>query len=119
MSSLLPVVLVPMLYGATPVLLVWGWVRWMRRAEDRDGSAVLSFAGFLFATLSALLAAGTVAYAQSFGGFPYYDPRLMKIDLGGIALSIVAVTLSALGTARANLLRWQALGSSCGMFFDE
>ncbi|HEX3821642.1 MAG TPA: hypothetical protein VHW45_15010 [Candidatus Sulfotelmatobacter sp.] len=77
---------------------------------------ILSFLGFLFATASALLATITLSRAYSSGGFPFRDPRLLMMDLSGIALSVTAITLSALGTARSNLLRWQALWSSCGMF---
>jgi hypothetical protein len=100
---------------AAPTLLIWGWVRWMRRPGGRDNSTILSFVGFLFATASALLAVSAMAYAYSIRGFPYYDPRLLKIYLGGLGLSLVGITLSALGTARPNLLRWHALGSSTGM----
>jgi len=118
MSILVQVLLVTAVVGGiamVPALVIWGWIRWMQRPEEQDRSTILSFAGFLFATASALLAASAIAYAYSIRGFPYYDPRLLKIDLAGLGLSLVGITLSALGTVRPNLLRWHALGSSIGM----
>jgi hypothetical protein len=100
---------------AAPTLLIWGWVRWVSRPGGRDGSTILSFAGFLFATASALLAISAFAYSIWIGGFRYYNPRLLRIYLCGLLLSTLAITLSALGTARSNMLRWHALGSSIGM----
>ncbi len=99
----------------TPILLIWGWTCWIRSGEKRDRSILLSFAGFLFVTASALVATSAVAYASWIRGFAYYDPRLLKIYAGGLVLSLVGVMLSALGAARPNVLRWQALGSSIGM----
>jgi len=62
---------------AAPTMLIWGWVRWLDRPEERDRSTILSFAGFLFATASAPLAASTIAYAYSIRCFSYYDPLLL------------------------------------------
>jgi hypothetical protein len=101
---------------AAPVSLIWGWVRWANRSTKTGNAAILSFAGLLFATTSALLAGGAILYSFWIGGFPYYDPRLLKIYFFGIVLSLPAITLSALGAARKNLLRWHALGSSAGIF---
>jgi hypothetical protein len=100
---------------AAPTLLIWGWVRWLSRPDVRDRSAILSFAGFLFATTSALLAISAFAYSIWIGGFPYYDSRLLKIYFFGLFLSLIGITLSGLGTARPNMIRWHALGSSIGM----
>lgn len=86
------------------------------RSAKTGNAAILSFAGLLFATTSALLAGGAILYSFWIGGFPYYDPRLLKIYFFGIVLSLPAITLSALGAARKNLLRWHALGSSAGIF---
>jgi hypothetical protein len=92
-----------------------GRVLWVSRPDKRDRSTILSFAGFLFATASGLLAILAFAYSIWIGGFPYYDPRLLKIYLCGLGLSLMGITLSGLGTARPNMLRWHALGSSIGM----
>jgi hypothetical protein len=97
---------------AAPILLIWGWARWMHRPSQRDNSTILSLAGFLFTTASALLGVTAIAYSYSIGGFPYYDPRLLKIFRWGLLLSLIAVALSALGAGRPNSLRWHALGGS-------
>lgn len=99
---------------AAPILLVWGWARWIHRSTERDSSTILSFAGFLFATTSVLLAASSIAYSVWIGGFRHYDPRLLRIYMCGLALSLLGITLSALGTARPNMIRWHALGTSIG-----
>ena len=99
---------------ATPGLLVWGWVRWLNRPNERARPILLSFAGFVFATASALLALSTIAYSYSIGGFPFYDPRLLKIFGVGLLLSVIAVALSSLGAVRSNFLRWHALWGSLG-----
>jgi hypothetical protein len=101
---------------AAPVSLIWGWVRWANRSAKTGNAAILSFAGLLFATTSALLAGAAILYSFWIGGFPHYDPRLLKIYFFGIVLSLPAITLSALGAARKSVLRWHALGSSAGMF---
>src|SRR5450631_268913 len=42
--------------GVSPVMLVWGWVRWGKRPKLRTMPSVLSLLGFIFATASATLA---------------------------------------------------------------
>ena len=49
-------------YLVPPIVLVWGWFRWLRVPLKRTAPAVLSLIGFLLATLSALLAVTTIAY---------------------------------------------------------
>jgi len=115
MEAVILLSLVILVLVATPIAFIWGWTLWLMRREQRDRSASLSFAGFLFATAAALLAGATLAYAGSIG-FPCFDPRLIEMERCGLALGVLAVTLSALGTARPNLIRWQSLASSCGMF---
>lgn len=99
---------------AAPTLLVWGWVRWISHPGRRDQSAALSFAGFLLATASALLAIAAIVYSFFIGGFPHYDRRLLAVDVCGVGLSLLGVMLSGLGTARVNLIRWQSVGCSVG-----
>jgi hypothetical protein len=47
--------------------------------------------GFVLATASCLLAVSTMAYARLIGGFPFYDPLLIKIYGGGILLSLAGI----------------------------
>jgi hypothetical protein len=70
-------------YVGLPVLMFWGWVRWFRRTQPRTLPSILSLIGFTLATASGLLAVSSVLYAHARGGFPYYDPLLMRIYAWG------------------------------------
>jgi len=114
----MPVVLTLLTIAAhigVPVILVWGWLRWSRHPRERNPLAALSLAGFVCASASALLAAGGLLYAHAIGGFPFYDPRLMRIYRHGALLSLSAISLSIPGMWRRNLLRCHAPGLSLGM----
>jgi hypothetical protein len=113
----MPVVLTLLIIGAylgVPVILVWGWLRWSRHPRERNLLAALSLTGFAFASASAALAAGSILYAHAIGGFPFYDPRLLRIYRCGALLSLSALALSIPGMWRPNLLRWHAPGLSLG-----
>jgi hypothetical protein len=75
MSYVLPILFVLGVYVALPVVLVAGWVRWVRRRQI--GRTWPSLAGFSLGTASALLAIGSMVYAGMIGGFRYYDPDLV------------------------------------------
>jgi hypothetical protein len=98
----------------TPPVMIWGWIRWARRKKQWTILSVLSLAGFTIATASALLAASSSIYGRFIGGFPYYDPRLMRIYTTGALLSVLALILSLSGIWRLNSLRWHALFCSFG-----
>src|SRR5215472_5519914 len=80
--------------AGVPTMLAWGWARWARRKPRLTPSAALSIAGFSLATASALLAIAAAVYAQAIGGFPYYDPRLLRIYRWGALLSLSASILA-------------------------
>lgn len=77
MAYVLPILFALGVYVALPAVLVVGWVRWARRREI--GRTWPSMAGFSLCTASALLAVGAMLYARAVGGFPFYDPSLMRI----------------------------------------
>jgi len=95
-------------YLLSPLMLTWGWLRWSVRPKLRTASAILSLLGLIFATASALLAVSAIAYSLMIGGFPYYDPRLMKIFAIGALLSLCGIIFGVAGVFRANSLRWHA-----------
>lgn len=99
---------------ALPAAIVWGWVRWTKRAKERRLPAILSLAGFTLATASALLAISMVLYARAIGGFEYYDPRLLRIYRWGLLLSLAGVVLGIGGVWRSSPLRWHAPACSAG-----
>src|SRR5690348_2244858 len=94
------------LYAGIPLLLIWGWIRWAIRPASRTVCSALSLLGFVLATASALLAASSIVYAHAIGGFPFYDPRLLRIFRCGAALSLLAILFGIAGIWRSSPLRW-------------
>jgi hypothetical protein len=95
-------------YLLSPTILIWGWGRWLRRPKQKTVTALLSFLGFILATLSALVAISGAIYSFAIGGFPYYDPLLMRIMGVGALLSLGSLAFGLSGIWRANSLRWHA-----------
>jgi len=102
------------LYAGIPALMVWGWARWFGRTQPRTLPAILSLIGFALATASGLLAVSSVVYAHVIGGFPYYDPRLLRIYAWGGVLSLSGIVFGIAGIWRPGPLRWHAPACSLG-----
>ena len=98
----------------TPLMMVWGWIRWARREKRWTILSTLSLSGFALATGSAVLAVATSIYGQATGGFEFFDPRLMRIYALGALLSALGAILALAGIWRFNTLRWHALICSLG-----
>jgi hypothetical protein len=98
----------------TPLVMVWGWIRWARHEKRWTILAILSFIGFVLASASAALAVSSFIYGNIIGGWPYYDPRLIRIFACGALLSALALLSSFAGVWRRNTLRWYALFCSFG-----
>jgi hypothetical protein len=113
MQVFLAALIVGGIIGA-PSLLVWGWVRWAQRPQPRSIVPILSFAGFLLATASGVLAVFSVMYSLTVGGFAYYDPRLMRIFRWGFLLSLAGLALGIGGVWRPSSLRWHSPASAIG-----
>ncbi len=103
------------LLASLPPLLIWGWARWGKRRGPRTLFSMLSLAGFSLATLSALLAISTLIYGQVIGGFPFYDPRLLKIYRWGALISLVGIIFAIGGAWRSSPVRWHAPACTVGM----
>ncbi len=78
-ESILVVLLAVGFYVGLPAVMIWGWVRWLKHKQPRTPFSILSLIGFALATASGLLAASSVLYAHAIGGFPFYDPLLLRI----------------------------------------
>jgi hypothetical protein len=109
-------ILVLVNYATAPLLVAFGWIRWVKRKEARTLSSLLSLVGFVFASASFLLALGTFIAALWHGGFQYYDSTLLRLFSWGMRLSLGGVLFGILGVWRPSALRWHALGLSTGMF---
>jgi len=103
------------IYIALPVGIVWGWFRWARGGQQLTLSSILSLVGFTCATAAAMLASGSLAYAHAIGGFPFFDPLLLRIYRLGGSLSLAGVAFALGGIWRHSLLRWHASFCSVGM----
>ena len=107
-------VLVAAGYFVLPVALIWGWARWTHLAKPRTAASVLSLAGFVLATASALLAVSSIAYAQAIHGYRFYDPGVMRIFRWGFLLSLGAIVFGLGGVWRPSSLRWHAPVAAIG-----
>lgn len=100
-------------YFATPVAIIWGWVRWAKRTKQRTLPAILSLAGFILATASALFAIFAVVYTQA-SGLVFYDPQVLRIYRWGCLLSLGGIAFSISGVWSRSPLRWLAPACSAG-----
>jgi hypothetical protein len=92
---------------STIILIVWGWVRWLRLPRQKSITAVLSLVGFILATAAALTGVSAAVYS-SFPDGP--------IILVGFLLSLGSLILGLGGIWKANSLRWHAPVSSLATF---
>jgi hypothetical protein len=102
-------------YLAVPVAMISGWVRWLKRRQPQTLFSTLSMIGFMLATASGLLAVSSVLYAEIIGGFPYYDPSLLRIYRWGGLLSLAGIVFAMSGAWRPSPLRWYAPACAVGM----
>jgi sulfite exporter TauE/SafE len=100
-----------------PCALIWDWFRFYQGDKGKSAGQILSLLGFSLATLSSLLTVGTHVYALFIGGFPFYDPRLLRIYAWGALLSFAGVLTGIAGLWRSHPVRWLAPICSAGMFF--
>ena len=101
---------------AGPLMIAWGWFRFVRRGHMRDRKLWLPFAALLLATASSVLALGALLDARAIAGDPYSDPLFMRMLAIGIILSLTAFAAGLLGAAYRNPLRWLAPTASLCMF---
>ena len=103
-------------YIVAPVMLVWGWARWVRRPRQWTIWANLSLVGLTLATTSVLVAVSVSVYSRSIGGFPHFDdPLVLRMYGWGELLSRIGIAFGIAGLWRPSVIRWQALGCAVGM----
>jgi hypothetical protein len=108
-------ILVLAIYASLPAIVIHGWFRWAHREQPRSRLYLLSVAGFTLGNGSVLLAASMVIYSILRGGFPYYDPWLLRFMGVGFVVSLVALVFAIPGAFSRNPLRWHAPALSFGM----
>src|ERR1043165_7604142 len=88
------------IYLALPLGVSIGWVRWLKRETPLTAFSILSLIAFGLATCSGSLAIGSLIYGRAIGGFPFYDPRLLRIYRWGGSLSLGGFFLGVFGCWR-------------------
>ncbi|HWY07449.1 MAG TPA: hypothetical protein VNY24_11365 [Candidatus Acidoferrales bacterium] len=103
---------------ASPIMLAWGWIRFAKLPRLGTVGSVLSLIGLILATASAALAVSSVGYAVVIRGFPYYDPRLMRIFRWGVFLSLGGIVLGTGGIGKRTSPRWHVpVSGACMLVF--
>lgn len=102
-------------YAVLPAAIILGWIRWVRRRAQATWLSRLSLPAFGLATVSGIVALISVIYAHAIGGFPYYDPRLLRFYRWGGILADVGLVLGIIECFRRNPLRWYAPLCALGM----
>lgn len=100
---------------ASPIMLAWGWIRFAKLPRLGTVGSILSLIGLILATASAALAVSSIGYAIVIRGFPYYDPRLMRIFRWGIFLSLGGIVLGTGGIGKRTSPRWHVPVSAVRM----
>jgi len=116
MSATVALLLAFAIYIALPAMVIWGWARWAKRAKQWMFFPILSLIGFAFATMSGLFAIWSVHYAHAIGGFPFYDPLLLRFYRWGALLSATGFLFALIGVWKPSSLRWHSLVSASGTF---
>ena len=91
-----------------PIAIVWGWIKLAKNEKSQGVISYLAVIGFALATSSALLAVSAILYANHIGGFPFYDPRLLRIYRWGSLLSLTGFVFAIGGAWKSSPLRWLA-----------
>jgi hypothetical protein len=103
-------------YCAGPIALVWGWISFVhRRREGWNRMLIISFVGFLLASISAVL--GLAIFLYPWNGAVEND-SMMKLFYRwiayGAALSTLGFLFAIAGVWKSHSLRWQAPVSALG-----
>ena len=97
-----------------PIMLTWGWIRWVLQREKRTVTAILSLIGFLLATASALIAVSFILVVAFFGVYNL-DPLWPSVFKIAAWLSLAGVVFGLGGMWRPSLLRWHSPVGAIGI----
>ena len=102
---------------AVPVGLAWTiWIWWRSspKVESPKWRSYLGLAAFSLTGISALLFLFLAIWARVRGGFPFYDPVVLRCYRVGFILGAGGFILSLLGKGK---VRWPACVISFAMMF--
>jgi hypothetical protein len=101
-----------LIYAAPPAILVWAVERWWRispRISEPSWRSYVAIGAIASAGISSMLWLVSIVWARVIGGFPYYDPVLLRFYHWGFWTSTVGLFISLIGKGK---LRWPACGLS-------
>ena len=102
-------------YIVSPALAMYSWLRWAHSRRRRSRNVRISLVGLAFGSSALVLGVAAVAFSSMRRGtFLYLAPRLHFFYLPGLALSITAVLIAAIGAFHSNPIRLKALMVACG-----
>jgi len=111
LDFLIPIAVL-LVYLLVPILIAWGWIRWLKEKKPRNVAASFSYASFALATLSLLYAVYVIGFAHLTAGSAADAP-----SWEGLCISAIATILAFAGLWRTNPLRWHATLCSLAMLF--
>jgi hypothetical protein len=81
----------------------------MKRPQPLSGLVISSLVGFTFGSTSAALEVASGTYAQFRQvGFPFNDPKLLRLYSLGLLLALLGLICSLVGMAQKTPLRFKA-----------
>jgi hypothetical protein len=93
-----------------PVLLTWGWIRWIRhKPRNWTIGPLFSFVGFCLATAAYAWAIVVIVVGFDFEHNSNYIGRVVEF---GVILSLSAFAFTTGGVWRKSPIRWQAFSLS-------
>ena len=95
-----------------PPIMVWGWVRWWKGSGGRTNGQLVSFAGLLFSTASALLGIWLCLHPSAEAVPIETDVVFAFLTELGMQTALAALPLAILGVGWPNPIRWHALACS-------
>jgi len=112
------VVLFTLLFGlsylVTPVVVVWGWARWIAgKPKLWTIPSILSLTRFVLGSASAVFALWVIAFASEGGFESDYSYFYRFIRLGAV-LSLSGILFGFMGSFGKSSLRWHAVVSAAG-----
>jgi len=110
--DLIRLILWPLFPGLPLLVLAWALWRWLRttpRIVEPAWRSYVAIGAIGLAGVSALLWVVSLIWARAIGGFPFYDPVLLRFYRWGFLTSVLGLFVSLVGKGK---LRWPTTGLS-------
>ncbi len=105
-------ILWPLFPGLPLLILAWALWRWLRTAPrivEPAWRSYMAIGAIGFAGASSMLWLISLIWAMVIGGFPFYDPVLLRFYRWGFLTSALGLLISFAGKGR---LKWPSCGLS-------